>query len=366
MARLSCGELQAFITAQCGAPRLCQLIGASAISWGRKLDDVSDAQVIVPVAGSDEGCCDCLAEIEPWCHELQIFRNGIFVWGGPITRVTYGYDEVKIDAQDVLAWTGFRIPACNITSGPLDLTAIAMTVLNTAFAEHDPCVLDNVQVYPAIPDSFVAFECFDQTALEQMHTLSDAGIDFTVLGRSIIISGADQFPLRPLGILTDEMILGEIEVIKDGLSAGNRFYIHYKDDDDVVQCSNQGVDITSGCPCSCPAIATSTAECGRLEHMLEINDVDYTTAQAAANAYLSASQVAPRSIDFNDGTRISPETPWDINDMVPGQRVDVALTGLCIPIYQSFRLLEVSSKQEGLAEEEVSISLGAINTTGTI
>ena len=374
---LGCGELTAFVTSQCGAPRLCQLTDASLISWGRKLDAVSEAQVVVPTGGSaDSECCECLSEVEPWCHELHIFRNGVFVWGGPITKVTYGYEQVTIDARDVLVWTQFRVLECIIDytptgSGSADISTIAHTLLNVAFAESDPCVLDFIRSYPTTLTNFSAFlHCFEKTVQQQLDDLASSGLDYTVLGRSILLGGSD-LPVRALGVLHDEMILGDISIVKDGLLAGNRFFVTYQDDDNPVQCASlvPGVDITHGCPCKCPAISEGGHECyGLLERLLnDASGFDYNAAKQTADAYLAACRIVPRSIEFSSGTRISPETPWDINDMVPGQRVDVALTGLCIPIYQSFRLLEMNSKQEGLGEEQVDITLGSVNQfTGTV
>ena len=35
-------------------------------------------------------------------HELHIYRNGEPVWEGPITRLEYEFDQVRIFAEDVL------------------------------------------------------------------------------------------------------------------------------------------------------------------------------------------------------------------------------------------------------------------------
>lgn len=374
--RLGCGELKAFVTGQCGAPTLCQLTDASFISWGRKLDAISEAQVIIPTGGSnDSECCECLGEIEPWCHELQIFRNGVFVWAGPIITVTYGYEQVIIDARDVLAWTEFRVLECDLDFSQavypdgLDVSFMAKKIMETAFEEHDPCVLQHMQVFPTrFPsESLENLPCLELTAHEQLSILSDAAMDYTVLGRSIILGG-DDLPRRAIGVLTDEMILGEIEISKNGLLTGNRFYIRYNDDTDVAQCAAQGVDITTRCPCKCLAIVppkSTPAETfcyGLLEHIRNIElDAEYATALQVAQGFLDAGKIVPRLINFPDGTRISPEVPWEINDMVPGQRIDVALTGLCISVYQPFRILEVNSQQEGLEDEEVTLTLGSLN-----
>lgn len=387
--RLGCADLTAFVTEQCGAPTLCQLNDVSHIQWGRKLDNISEAEVIIPTGAMHQGeCCECVARIEPWCHELHVFRSGEYVWSGPVTEVTYGYDKVTIRAQDVLAWTQFRVPELTLDylTGDNQIIDIAEAILLLAFAEHDPCVTPNIKKF-SLGDALqlLPIPCLEQTAFEQLSDLTDGLLDFTVLGRSIYLGGEpiteDGLP-HPTPILTDELIFGDIEYVKDGYLAGNRYYTRYDGDDVAAQCAPE-VDITApGAPCKCPAIsevahgpctcfdANDVDHCfSPLERLLDLDTgipANHDTAKQYGDAHLAATRITPRTLDFKDGTRLSPETPLTINDLVPGRRINVILSELCLPVSAVFRLVEMQSSQTNGADEEVTISLQLLDAPPTL
>jgi hypothetical protein len=84
------------------------------------------------------------------------------------------------------------------------------------------------------------------------------------------------------------------------------------------------------------------------------------SANIVAGIYLGATTTTPRLLDIPDGSQLSPEAPWPFSAMIPGVRVDVGVTRLCVPATQSFRLTGVSVRQT-VTGEEVGISLGPLN-----
>jgi hypothetical protein len=140
--RLGCGVPTVFITSRCSGQMTCQidLANVTKLTWTRVLDDVSEAEVEIGLTGdSAQTCCQCLAIVEPFCHELHIWRDGDEVWVGPIEAIRYERDRVTIKARDSLAWMDVRIPdedvdyeslyAGTITDNPLTASA---TVINSA------------------------------------------------------------------------------------------------------------------------------------------------------------------------------------------------------------------------------------------
>jgi hypothetical protein len=341
--RLGCGINEAFITWKCGSPRLCSLTGATEIQWGRILDDVSEAEVTISLAGSlDATCCDCLGDIEPWCHELHITRDGETVWLGPVVEVIYAFESVTIRAQDLLGWTKVRV-AENDIDMTADITTIAQAVLAEAFNEDDPCT--HISATPAGGDTTSYFsEAFSATAFEQLEQLSNIKLNYTAIGRTIIL-GPEDLPLVPIATLTDDMILSEVTLTKSGLLQGNRWWVRYEGDGGV------------------PGVGQVDQQCYGLIERLRPNDdgiQDATTANEVAQAYANAAGTAPRLLELEAGARLSPETPWDIQDMVPGTKVNVSLARLCVDTAQRFRLTGMSVRQseEG---EEVSLSLSPVD-----
>lgn len=351
--RLGCAVNKAHVTWRCGSPRLCSLTGATEIFYTRVLDDISEAQITITLSGSDDICCECLGDIEPWCHELHITRDGEDPWMGPITEITYGYETVVIKALDILGWLQVRVAEIDLPAppGPEDLTTIAQQIIDVAFADDGdgPCALDYVVAQPTGIVLDLLFPAFTDNAFEQLDQLSDLGLDFTVVGRSIVL-GPEDFPVAPIATLKDEHILGDIQLTKNGLLQGNRWFVHFTGDNNL------------------PAMREAPVQCyGRIERLRSEDAAlqNLADAEETAQIYVDATATAPRLIEIPGGSQLSPETPWTLAEMIPGARVDVSLTKLCVDATQSFRLVgvEVHQNAEG---EKISVSLSPVNIAEAI
>lgn len=351
--RLGCGVPSFFITARCAKSGVACVLDdyVTSAKWTRVLDDVSEAEVVCNFSGtSDYTCCECLAETEPWCSELHIWRDGEEVWVGPIQTLEYEHETVTVRAVDSLGWLAVRIPPGDFdyTAVATDFSDIAEDIITVAFAEDDPtftCELDNLYKVASGEINFWFAEAFSDTALNILLNLVDAGINVTTLGRTIVIVG-DDTPLTPLVILNDEHINGPLKVTKDGTSQGNRYYVHFDGD--------------GGIPAS--SEAASFYCYGAIERLRDGDGlVDGVSAGQVADAYVQASAIAPRRIEVPSGSRLSPFAPWTINQMVCGARVDVAVTKLCLNLTQSFILTGVEVSYDPGDGESVGITLVPIN-----
>lgn len=360
--RLGCGVPSVFITSRCSGSMTCQidLSDITKLTWTRRLSEVSEAEVEIGLSGdSSQTCCQCLAIVEPFCHELHIWRDGEEAWVGPIEAIRYERELVTIKAKDSLNWLDVRIPNQDIEfktgglSGPTsDITDIAEFVIRDAFEEDvaigHSCEVDNLYMVATgeLIDWFS--EGFNQTALEILTDIAETELDFTTLGRTIILTG-DSASLTPLILLYDEHIMGEIEVTKDGKLLVNRQYVHYEGDAGI------------------PAIgAKDEAEryCyGLIERVMDGNGLQVLQdAEVTAQSIVDTAYIAPRVIEIPPGSKLSPDTPWTINQMVPGARVDVAVTRLCLELTQSFLLVGVSVEYSANEGESVGIELSPMNS----
>jgi hypothetical protein len=353
---LGCGTGGAFITDKCGFPTICSLDNILELEWDRRLDQPSEAIVKIGLGGGIDGsCCECLAEVEPWCHELHITRNGTEQWCGPITKITYSYGQVVINAIDVIGWLGEKVPAADSTFAvATNLTDIAYgtanSIFNVAMIEEDACFLapENFQAYPNAITGIRTYKAYGATSLEYLDELAKSGMNYTTLGRLVILSGVT-VQLTPLVILRDEHILGEVEFVKDGTLAGNRYYVHYKNDLGI------------------PAVYTHpTPYCyGRIEKLLTADSITtVANAQAMAQAYAETTYIAPRTLEIPSGSRLHPDTPWKLEEMVCGARVDVQISGLCTDVEQSFTLNQMKLVENASDGEQVLITLVPINSVG--
>lgn len=350
--RLGCGEPSFFITRRCAGQLDCVITDyVTSATWTRVLDDVSEAEVTCNFSGTtDFTCCECLAEIEPWCSELHIWRDGEEVWVGPIQQIEYTYDSAIIRATDSLGWLSVRVPPGNIDYSEVaaDLSEIAEDILTVAFAEDTSagftCELDNIYKVASGEVSFRFFEQFTDNALNMLLDLASTGLNVTTLGRTIVLTG-DDTSLTPLILLNDEHIIGDIKITKDGTSQGNRYYVHFEGDGGIPA-SGEAADFFCY---------------GPIERIRDGDGlVDGISAGDVADAYVRASAIAPRTVEIEAGSKLSPDTPWTINQMVCGARVDVAITRLCLNLTQSFILtgVNVSYSEQG---ETVGITLTPIN-----
>lgn len=389
---LGCSRHVAYVQNKCNGRRLCELVDASEITYNRVLDDISEATVSIPLAGdATTPCCQCLADIEPWCHQLTIVREGDgVVWTGPIQKITYGSDQVTIQAKDKLAWLLYSVNelAVDYTDNTtVSLTDIAMQIIRVAVAENEEaiCFIDSDDFLsncdtgecngiinlgddrpPGFPRSFL-FEAFaGPTAFDDLTQLGQSGIDFTVINQVLILKSED-LPTRSIGVLNDDLILGDLEITKDGTIMANRVYVRYEGDDDCT--GSCGVPPGPGCPC--PKFAEADTQCyGRVERIIDglsINfDTDITkaqdTAQEVAQKYIERGSIAPRVIELPSGTRLSPDCNFGINELIPGQRIDVALTTFCFPVFQKFKLQGMSVTDNG-TEEVITVDLQTVEST---
>jgi hypothetical protein len=129
----------------------------------------------------------------------------------------------------------------------------------------------------------------------------------------------------------------------------NRVYVHYEGD--------QGI----------PAIGQREENeryCyGLIERVVDGNGLAVLEdAEDTADKMALEGFIAPRVIEIPEGSRLSPDTPFTINQLVPGARMDVAVTRLCLPLTQSFLLTGVTVDYSAGGEEAVGISLRPMNS----
>ncbi|MGW4825240.1 hypothetical protein ACWEP4_41710 [Streptomyces sp. NPDC004227] len=71
------------------------------VEWTRTLDAISTARVLI---NPDGDCCNRLGRVSTWRNRLVLFRDGRYVWDGPITGISWKLGAIELQAKDVLAW----------------------------------------------------------------------------------------------------------------------------------------------------------------------------------------------------------------------------------------------------------------------
>lgn len=98
MADFTCAHHTAEVYLRGGVTFVGEITPISEVQWNRLRDDISTANVHVPPTE----CCDLLSDLRAGRHELHILRDGEPVWEGPITRIEYELNEVRVYAEDMM------------------------------------------------------------------------------------------------------------------------------------------------------------------------------------------------------------------------------------------------------------------------
>lgn len=203
---LGCGEYRVFVYAQGGKQMIGEIEPLSDMNFKRLRDGISNCLLHSNGYGSD--CCTMYANLRCWMHELVVFRNGVRVWEGPITRIGYSVGSVEIEAKDVMGYLYRRamrqgyndayqtvpgssaVPDEKIVMPTPTVVQRAQRIITNALAPSDPNVLPYLTTFEFPDDAHETKIVADyaSTAWEEVDALAaTAGLDYTVVGRRIIL-----------------------------------------------------------------------------------------------------------------------------------------------------------------------------------
>lgn len=195
-ATLGCGTHRAFIYKRGGEVRVGELSGISSLSWERLRDDVSNASVEVEDWGVD--CGELLKKLQTWAYELVIFRDNGYsverVWEGPITQIIYEQSKVTVRARDVMVYLYRRIIKNAMSDAGRGDTVVSRAVraIQAGLAPDDPNLLRYLTPIFGHEDArqYRSTPAYSRTVYEEVDDMaSNAGLDYTALGRSILVWG---------------------------------------------------------------------------------------------------------------------------------------------------------------------------------
>lgn len=345
--KLGCDpEYHVLVTDRCGGATVAEL-AFSDLKWGRALDAVSEASVTIP-----PGKCGRLADVRTWRHELHVIRDNDEVWSGPVTTVPQCRSGTTLVAQDFWAWLGVRVihnqlcfdPTCGGTAATG--VAIAQALIEDALAPDDPCLLKYLHAVAGGTTQERNYAANSAYALDALTDLAKGGLDFTAIGRRLVIM-PEGGTLGQLALLTCDAFDGDVCTTEDGGAAATRAVVTGKaaDGTTVVSGSAGGVDDYLG-----------------LVEVL-VNDDSVRTATAAQTQAAGLLQpIPPLLVQPPQGNGLTAEAPVCINELVPGVLVPVAMDCTCRPAEQMLRLtkLDVSVDAGG---EKVAPLLSPVGAT---
>ncbi|MFC8466013.1 hypothetical protein [Streptomyces sp. NPDC057250] len=298
------------------------------VEWNRVLDDTSGARVLIHPDGD---CCETLSAVRSWRHKLVIWRDGKFVWEGPVLQALWGLGEVEIFAGDILSWLDRRTVHETRAFTRTDLTDIAQWLIEDGFAPDDPGHSVQVIGRTRIRGDRAYTVDVGQTG-DHLRDLAETGLDYTAVGSTILLLPEDH-GVR-VGTLTDADMPEGLTVAEDGASLATRWVVH-GDEDAGVKGEAGGRDDYYGL----------------LELVVEETSIlDDSSAAAAARSRLGTTYPVPLFVDTQEVT-ISPEANIDVPLLVPGWCLDIASTRTCRTVTQRLKIIGVKVIEDGQGEK---------------
>ncbi|MFD6936257.1 hypothetical protein ACFWAP_08910 [Streptomyces goshikiensis] len=371
MPQLGCAqEYRAIIHWRGGSLPFTAPSGASltSVRWTRTINDVGEATITIAKGTAGAECCGKLGQIEPYVHELTIYRDSELVWQGPVLRVTEKRTAFVVEARDVVEWLGrtnnttvlryvSTNPADPMHQGPIQEIAEAIIRANLAgglFASSPdwPRMLNYIIRQD---DSVVAR--FEKDGSADINTwivpilqilddeLVPRGLEYTTVGRALLL-GRPQTATDPVQArLSLDSFTGDIEIVRDGSAAASLVWVTNQTDTEIAN-TQYGVS------------GVVSAAYGRLDTLIRTQAeglTAYDLWQIARGSYPGRNPV-PTSLRVPDGARLATTAPVTIRQLVAGVRIDVAAPDMCMAVSQPYRLSDVEVEWSDTGED-VGISL---------
>lgn len=304
------------------------------LTWGRSLDDVSQATVQVPY-----NCCGKLADVRSWRSELHVIRNGDEVWCGPITLMPGCRSGTTIIAEDMFAWLGKRVIHLAHAFPASTPVQIAEALIRDGLAPDDPGLLEFLTIIAGGTNQERDYAANSAYVLDSLEDLAKGGIDFTAIGRRLIVM-PEGHVLGQTSLLTCENFLGDLCVTDDGGDAATRTVVTGKapDDTTVISGSAGGTD----------------PYYGLLEVLLNDDTVKTAaSADAQATGLLASSKPNRLLVQPPSGNALDPKAPVCIDQLVPGVEVPLVIDCTCRESHQAMRLIKLDVTVDSNGEQVV-------------
>jgi len=260
---------------KCGDQVFMPVDNLTSLTFSRTLNDTAKATITITKDSLDDTCCENLENLEPWLHELSIYRDTELVWQGPVMTVTETRATVTVEAWDISAWiariVNFSTKA--FKRGEADVSSIARyyidwNLLTSSYActqTVDGKKVDHACLTPYIVRYDVgakpAYKPQDQTknVVDLLNELVKSGLCWTTLGRRLVLKGKPGADDLPVAELTTDDLMGDFSIVRDGQSFATRAVVTNSSSEEDRQ------TITTGKSCANPY--------GRVDWLVSSTDV---------------------------------------------------------------------------------------------
>lgn len=312
--------------------------------FDRRLDSPSEAEVECRLSPLDlQRCCPDFADIDTWANLLRITWEGIEAWVGPITFVRHFTDGIFLKAHDLSIHWQTRVLGEHHHEA-VDLATIFADYHRDAY-NQDPWGVDVVAQPVGLTGTRDVLATDGMVAWSAISELTRTGLDYTVVGRTMIVGG-EEVPAAPITTLRDDHFTEPLTVVDDGVVRATDYVV-------------SGGDQITG-----RAALPETSDVRRRYGLItgrsqERNILDELSAGRAAKTRLDFMQDSIR-VEPPTHAYLAPSAPIQLVDLIPGARIDINSAATCRPVAGQFRLSRVTARMDG----RVAISLQPLGTVG--
>lgn len=303
----------------------------SGVTWNRAKNEFTQATVNLSAGRS------LANDLEPWLHQLAIFRDDEPVWRGFVFNTSAQDGKLSVTARDPSSWFSKRRVERSRGWYGVDPTTIAAEVIRDALAAFDPFGMSQYMV-EAPTGLFVNYEVKKDAVLvaEVLKDLVDVGLQWTVTGGRLVLGPAPR--AHTTAGLDDSHFDTLPTVEKDGSAVVNDLLILGKG------ASGQYFDYGSGFAGALQGIEKADALTTEFQCVNEARD------------QVRSRTVATRRISMPGNSRLMPNAPVSVEELVPGCLVPIATNTTGILVASRLELSEMSVKA-GRSGDEVSVTL---------
>lgn len=342
-------EHEVFVQQRGGGAKLAQLPYAD-MNYGSTLDQTSISNIRVNVGDADSECCEILSQLTAWKHEILITRDGQEAWVGPVTEPEWGHDYVQIEARDLSTWFEVRKFPRRRNFYAQDIAEIFLEMAQEALLNDSSPNIVFSTTLSGIEGSRAVDPGKQQIVADALRELSRTGVEWTMVGRTMFISGMEN--TRTLMGFTNDTL--EISPVQGrGLNAISELT--------VVGSTPPGTDE----PLSA-TVGGFSSEIGLVQRVItEPKILDFSSLLENANTRFETLREFPV---FVRGKLLPGAPEWRL--FVPGVRAVLDVDTGCSPVIQGrYRLVQmnttsqVSDDAENITTEVFFAPLGRFDET---
>ena len=348
---LGTAEYEAYFKSRGGQYFICRARNLTALSWERKMNEVSSAKVTISLNSLDPDFCECVSQINPWEHELAIYRNGVEVWVGPVINgiIDLANLTATYDAKDLSAWFDKRwieLRDTDVEFEEADISDVFEWLVRHAYYKQPWNMTWTIpQVQIPIDRVYVSASPDERwsgpfpSVGEEIRNLVRSGVDMTVVRRELI-TGDLQTESTPLAMLNDQhwatlpaiQIIGSQMATEVGVGGGNGGYYGWYDDQIWIERADAD---------------EFGDQFGLLQEFTNepsMQDEETTkTPNAITQQAYALREVKKQPFVYVKGGELAPDAPVYPEILVPGNVFMVKLTETCRTVEDEYRLYSVST-----------------------